>query len=520
MAIDISDSSAPGPASSFDANRFIPPKTECLAAFIGRAERGPLNEPVVIASFDAYRRIFGGHTPLGFLSTAVQQYFEHGGAVAAVVRVANNARRARIDLPAQDQLLRLHAREPGSRFVLRASIDYDGIKLNEKRFNLVVQRLARPGSQLVEDQELFRALSMDESDKRFVVDALRTSELIQVGGPLPAHRPDATRAEHPGQPLPYIEMCASGSDGEELTDYDIVGSNDERTGLFALDDLDRIDLVNIPLPASEHDLGLTAFLAAERYCARRRAMLLWDPPWSWDSAATALLGVRGGGLASTNAMTYFPRVIHTVSPERHLRGVPAGGAVAGMLAAIDRAEHWQTLDGANASLKSGLVPSLDISDREAGLLRGSGINVFMTERGRGTHLAGNVTLGASSAVSHIWQRLDRCRLLGHVLKSLEQHTRWALSAEWDRDFEQQLVGDIRAFLGALFAGGALVGSRPEQAFFIKLQAAIRGEQRELVIRVGLALDKPNEFQIYDVTHRPEQSTARPAPPREAAQLAS
>jgi hypothetical protein len=166
MAIDISDSSAPGQASSFDASCFIPPRTECLAAFIGRANRGPLNEPVVIASFDAYRRIFGGHGQLGFLSVAVQQYFEHGGAVAVVVRVANNATRARVDLPAQSQLLRLHAREPGSRFVLRASVDYDGVQSNDERFNLVLQRLARPGSQLVEDQELFRGLSMDESDDR------------------------------------------------------------------------------------------------------------------------------------------------------------------------------------------------------------------------------------------------------------------------------------------------------------------------------------------------------------------
>ena len=219
-------------------------------------------------------------------------------------------------------------------------------------------------------------------------------------------------------------------------------------------------------------------------------------------------------------MTYFPRVVHTVSPERHPQGVPAGGAVAGMLAANDRADHWQALDEANASLKAGLVPSLEISERETGLLQGSGINVFVHRRTHGTQLEGNASLGASSAVSHIWQRLDRCRLLGHILKSLEQHTRWALSAEWNREFEQQLVGDIRAFLGALFAGGALRGSRPEQAFYIKLQAAIRGKQRELVIRIGVALDKPSEFQIYDVIHRAGGSTTRPAPPREAAQLAS
>ena len=520
MAIEISDTFGPGSATSFDANRFIPPKIDSLAAFIGRANRGPLNEPVIIASFDAYRRIFGGHGQLGFLSTAVQQYFQHGGVVAAIVRVANNATRARIDLPAQGQLLRLHACERGSRFVLRASVDYDSIESNEERFNLIVQRLARPGSQLVEDQELFRALSMDESDDRFVVDALRASQLVQLGGPLPDHRPDATRAEHPGQPLPYIDMSAPGSDGEELTDYDVVGSNDERTGLFALDRLDRVDLLNIPLPASGRDLGLTAFLAAERYCARRRALLVWDPPWTWNSVGTALLGIRGGGLASASAMSYFPRVVHTVSPERYPQGIPAGGAVTGMLAANDRGERWQALDGGNAQLKAGLVPLFEVADREAGLLRGSGINVFGSHRGHGARLEGNVSLVASSSVSRIWQRLDRCRLLGHILTSLEQHTRWALDAEWNRDFEQALVGDIRAFLGALFAGGALCGSRPEQAFFVKIQAAIRGEQRELVIRVGIALEKPNEFQIYDVIHSAEHSTARRAPPREAAQLAS
>ena len=519
MAIEISDFSAPDSASSLDANRFIPPRTECVAAFVGRANRGPLDTPVVIASFDAFRRTFGGHGQLGFLSVAVQQYFQHGGAVAVVVRVANGATRARLDLPAAGQLLRLHAREPGSQVVLRASVDYDGIDANDTRFNLVVQRLARPGSQLVEDQELFRSLSMDDSDDRFVVDALRASELVQLGGPLPDYRPDATRAEHPGQPLPYIEMSATGTDGDELTDYDVVGSNDERTGLFALDDLERVDLVNIPLSASGHDLGLTTFLAAERYCARRRAILVWDPPWAWDSAATALLGVRGGGLASANAMTYFPRVVHSVSPERHPHGIPAGGAVAGLLAANDRSEHWRVLDGAHAALKSGLVPCVAVGDREARLLLGSGINVVRSGRSHAAQLEGNASLVGSSAVSRIWQRLDRCRLLGHILKSLEKHTRWALAAEWDRELEHELIGEIRAFLGALLAGEALRGSRPEQAFFVKLQAAIRGEQPELVIRVGIALDKPNAFQIYDVVHSAERSTAKPAPPREAAQLA-
>jgi len=520
MAIEFSDCSAARTDNSFDANTLIPQRTETLTAFIGRATRGPLNDPVIVTSFDGFRRIFGNHGPLGFLSHAVQQYFQHGGQIAAIVRIANNATRARIDLPAQGQLLRLHSCAPGSQIVLRASVDYDGYpRPDDNRFNLVVQRLARPGSQLVEDQELFRGLSMDESDERFVVDVLRASELVQLGGPLPDHRPDATRAEHPGQPLPYVDMGWPGGDGEELSDYDIVGSNDERTGIFALDDLEHVDLVNIPLLASGHDHGVTTFLAAERYCARRRATLIWDPPWAWNSVDTTLIGVRNAGLASPHAMSYFPRVCALANPERYPSGMPAGGAVAGLMAANDRSERWQDLDAGHGRLKSGLAPVVTISARQAAMLQRNGINVFTSRPPHTGVLTGNVSLVGANAVARLCQRLDRRRLLSHVLKSLEQHTRWALKTHWSREFEQRLIGQIDTFLRGLFERGAFPVARVEQAYFAKLQAAIQGHERELVVRIGIALERPGEFQVYDIVHRAERSMARPAPVLEATQLA-
>ena len=76
MAIEISDFNAPNPANHADANHLIPARPETVAAFIGRATRGPLNDPIVVASFDEFRRIFGGHGSVGYLSTAVQQYFQ------------------------------------------------------------------------------------------------------------------------------------------------------------------------------------------------------------------------------------------------------------------------------------------------------------------------------------------------------------------------------------------------------------------------------------------------------------
>ena len=103
-----------------EGERGIPVTAPTTAAFIGRTERGPVDEPVKIASFDDFRRAFGGHCPFSFLSFAVQHFFAQGGQAAVVVRVANRATRARLALPAGDGLLRLQARVPGGRVATRS----------------------------------------------------------------------------------------------------------------------------------------------------------------------------------------------------------------------------------------------------------------------------------------------------------------------------------------------------------------------------------------------------------------
>jgi len=300
----------------------IPIVSSTIVAFIGRTERGPLNEPVAIKGYEEFSRVFGGHVSFSFVSLAVQHFFWHGGEVATVVRVANRATRATLDIPAGREVLRLQARQPGSREHLRVSIDYDRVERTLDKFNLVIQRVSRAGSQLVEDQEVFGGLSMDPTDERFIVDALQDSELVRLVGPLPSHRPTATVQSSPGQPIPYITVKQAGSDGEDLTDYDVIGSNSEGTGLFALDALERVDLVCVPSPPGR-ELGSTSFLAATRYCERRRAMLVWDPPWSWTSADAAVLALRTSAHASRHAVTYFPRVRPRGDLGRYEAGIPA-----------------------------------------------------------------------------------------------------------------------------------------------------------------------------------------------------
>src|SRR5207248_5024740 len=70
-----------------------------ITAFVGRAVKGPVDEPQRISSFADFGRIFGGLWSGSMMSYAVQQYYQNGGSEAVIVRVDNGAGRATLTLP-------------------------------------------------------------------------------------------------------------------------------------------------------------------------------------------------------------------------------------------------------------------------------------------------------------------------------------------------------------------------------------------------------------------------------------
>src|SRR5262245_65819735 len=58
-----------------------------ITAFIGRALRGPTNEPVRINSFGDFERIFGGLWAPSSLGFAVKDFYSNGGSQAVIVRL-------------------------------------------------------------------------------------------------------------------------------------------------------------------------------------------------------------------------------------------------------------------------------------------------------------------------------------------------------------------------------------------------------------------------------------------------
>lgn len=420
--------------------------SETTAAFVGRALRGPLDIPVLINNFAAFRRRFGDVWKRSSLGPAVEQFFEHGGRQLYVVRVANNARGAMMCLPAAGGVLVLHAVEPGSTEHIRAAVDYDRIDTaDEQRFNLTVQRIS-PDTGLVVDQEIFSAITCEPGERNFIVDALLTSTLIRVHTPVPSGRP--LRTEYG-----YANHAQRGSDGSSLSDYDLVGSATRSTGMFALNELDRFDLLYLPPPGLDRAPGPAAVLAAERYCRKRGAMLVLDPPAEWQSVDDAIDGVRSSGYASSNIISYFPRLISCSD----LRGKPraAGGAIAGMLCKLDRVRGpWEDLDQRGLGFGRKVCPAFDVEVEDARQLVREGLNVIAGRADGRATLCGSVTLARDAQMDRNFFSLTVRRVCLAMTSTIEQATRWAVFQTDSVPVSERLQSQVHAYMCSLADSGA------------------------------------------------------------------
>ena len=430
---------------------------ETTAAFVGRALRGPLNTPVLVKSFGEFRRRFGDVWSRSSLGPSVRHFFEHGGLKLYIVRVANNARGAMICLPASGSALVLRAVEPGSTEFIRAAVDYDGIDAdNDESFNLALQR-TNPVTGLIEDQELFRNASFSEDSEKFIGDMLAASSLARVEHPYPSRRPETTMDAGGRIGSAYVDHVQAGTDGTELSDYDLIGSRKERTGLFALEQIDNLDVLYLPPPGKGIDTGPAAILAAELFCREHRAMLIVDPRAEWGTAEEAVQGVRELGYASPNILGYYPRMRERDSDDI---ARPVGGAIAGLLCKLDRTYGpWQDLDQQGLGLQRQLLPAVDVDNEDAELLGRMGFNVVSRGRAGRARLRGSVTMGRGSEAHRKFAQLPVHRFCLKVINTIASAARWAVFEAGDRAIGKRICAQVRTYFDCLNDLGAFADDR-------------------------------------------------------------
>jgi uncharacterized protein len=459
-----------------------------VSGFIGAAPRGPVNQAVLVESPEELERHFGVAGVEHPLQRCVHDFFLAGGGRAAVVRVANGARPCTIRLPGRDGTLLLEALSPGRREYLRASIDYDHIgPSDDVTFNLVVQRLRAPGTERVADQEIYRRLSLLPSSERYVVDALLESRLARVRDPAPTTRPAATISTAPGHPVTWVDADDDGTDGNALTDYDLVGSSAHGSGLFALDGVGPLNFLAFPPAPDGRAPGPTLLLAALRYCRMRRAMLLLEPPPDTYDGEQALEWLARLNIAGENAMAVYPQL----AGDARGAGRSAAGAVAG---ALSRAPA-----DVEPVLGARFRPVIELAPDLRRRLQAAGINLVMRGSGGRIVLHGDRTLASPECPVPAWRSLLARRLAMSIERTLLQGTRWVVFEPPGEGLAQRLRMQLGGWLESLRLGGLLAGE-PGEAWFIdvnEIPAPYRPAQVQFT--VGFAPCQPGEFMIYRVS---------------------
>ena len=293
------------------------------------------------------------------------------------------------------------------------------------------------------------------------------------------------------------------SDGVALTAASFTGSGKEnaKEGLFALRKADLFNILCIPPHSSTEDIEASLIAEAALYCERRRAMMLVDPPMTWQDKDAAKAGVIDIGTNSKNAALFFPRLTmpNPLRDNTFENFVPCG-AVAGIFARTDTQRGvWKAPAGLEATLVGVPALSVPLTDAENGELNPLGINCLRTLPPVGRVVWGSRTLQGDDRLASEWKYIPVRRTALFIEESLYRGTQWVVFEPNDEPLWAQIRLNVGAFMNNLFRQGAFQGTTPREAYFVKCDKETTTQNDINLgivnIVVGFAPLKPAEFVI-------------------------
>jgi uncharacterized protein len=275
------------------------------------------------------------------------------------------------------------------------------------------------------------------------------------------------------------------------------------TGLTAPFNLLCIPATANLAPADMHDI----MLAAQALCATQKAFYIADiPPSSIVSNPSAIEAwfVTSGLAAHDYAAVYYPRLdvpdaLHQNAP----REIGYSGAVAGIYASTDNARGvWKAPAGTSAVIP-GATPVFPIDDVTNGRLNSLAINSIRRFPTYGTVVWGARTTAGANTSDSEFQYVNVRRLAIYLEESLYAGLQWVVFEPNGPALWASIRLAITSFLTNLWQQGALQGSHPQQAFFVKCDATTTTQSDidndRVNIQIGFAPLRPAEFVILTLS---------------------
>ncbi|MDN5760699.1 MAG: phage tail sheath subtilisin-like domain-containing protein [Microlunatus sp.] len=477
-----------------------------VAAFVGLAESGPFNRPTLVSNWTQFTTTFGGFISGSYLAQSVYGYFMNGGGNCYIVRIGQDpgpsgpaprsARAKQLASGPTAQIGRIKATaidpgvEPGE--VSVEITDPGGDSPSAEAFKVVVKR----NGQVAEE---FDGATLGRGKQNVVTLVNTTSTLVNL-----EETSSGSLERLPNSETALVAPPAAAAlPSTRLSAEDYVGDVADRTGFAGLEAVDEVTMLCVPDLMSAYQQGAidldtvqavqTAMIAHCELMGDRIAIL--DPPPGLNAQQIKEWRVDKARYDSMYAALYWPWV-QTMDPLSGLLAfLPPSGHLAGIWGRNDDTRGVHKAPG-NEVVRGAVDLELNITRNEHDLLNPVGINCIRAFPGRGIRVWGARTLSSDPA----WRYLNVRRLFNYLEETILNGTNWVVFEPNDEALWAKIRRTIAAFLVNEWRAGALFGSTPDEAFYVKCDSETNPSEGidagQVVCEIGVAPVKPAEFVIF------------------------
>jgi phage tail sheath protein FI len=308
--------------------------------------------------------------------------------------------------------------------------------------------------------------------------------VVNVGAPVEAKQESKAQGDKKDEKQ---AVQATPGGGRDALYIGRDGGPGARTGLKCFEETDEVAILTAPgqTSAAVQDALLS-------HCETRKdRFAVLDSPETITGGVDKLPKPRD----SKYGAYYFPW-IQVYDPDKGNIFVPPSGHIAGVYSRTD-SERGVHKAPANEIVRGALGLKYNVSKGEQDLLNPKGINAIRFMNG-GIRIWGARTLSSDPS----WRYINVRRLFIMVEASIERATQWVVFEPNDHRLWKRVQRTISSFLTLLWRNGALMGTSPEQAFYVKCDDETNPPEvidaGQLVVEIGLAPVKPAEFVIFRI----------------------
>jgi phage tail sheath protein FI len=300
-------------------------------------------------------------------------------------------------------------------------------------------------------------------------------------------------------------LLDGGDDGQRPGAAEYEGTADDdstiKTGLKGFEDIEDISIVAAPgstfgyeTASYRSDAATILNLLISHAERMRYRIAVLD---SADGQTIADVRAMRGRLDSKYAAFYYPwiRILDPVT--RQEIHVPPSGFVAGIYARNDvQRAVYKAPANEVVNLAIGFEQFLNKAQQE--VLNPEGINCFRFFEGRGMRLWGARTISSDPE----WKYVNLRRYFAYLERSIDKGTQWAVFEPNGEQLWANVRRTIEDFLLNEWQMGALLGDKPERAYFVKCDRSTMTQNDldngRLVCLIGVAPLRPAEFVIFRI----------------------